>query len=454
MDYVVKTEKGKVKGILQDGIYRFHGIPYAKAPVGALRFCMPEEAEAWDGVYDAAARKPIEPQRPSDLDIPMGPVLLPQSEDCLTLSVSTPSPNEKLPVAVWLHGGANCYGGGDLEWYDGARLAKEAHVVTVNLNFRLSLFGFLCHPKVNERNLSIEDQMLALRWIQKNIGAFGGDPERVTVFGQSAGGNSIVHILSRSDSEGLFSQAVLESPSLGRGNHTQEDAFEIGRSVLANLELVPEEEKPLLEQLQEKSVEELLDAAERIDGRLLEKHQGMVFKPVMDMWHTPEQTVQAAVQEAVRRKLRIVIGLTRDEVHAFVQGRDEETLKKISEVQCQRYELPGHVFAKMAAGGGCQVWKYRFDWSAPESVFNACHCLELPFVFGNLEAWDAPMLKGASEEELDTLRATVQALWGTFFRFEIPDESIWPVYTEEGKQIKCIDNAENPIIDEPYYGEF
>lgn len=454
MKSIVKTEKGEVRGAFQDGIYRFHGIPYAKAPVGSLRFQMPEEAEPWDGVYAADCRSPIEPQRPSDLDIPMGPVLLPQNEDCLTLSVSTPSMEGALPVAVWMHGGANCYGGGDLEWYDGARLSEAGHVVVVNLNFRLGVFGFLCHPDINNRNLCIEDQMLALRWIQKNIRAFGGDPDRVTLFGQSAGANAIVHILSRPDSEGLFQQVILESPSLGRGNHTQADAFEVGRSVLANLELIPKEQKPLLEQIQEKTTEELLAAADRIDETLLRKHQGMVFKPVMDAWHTPEQTVHAAVQAAVQRNLRIVIGMTRDEVHAFVQARDEETLKQLSKVQCQRYDLPGHAFAKDTAKGGCRVWKYRFDWQAPESVFHACHCLELPFVFGNLDAWDALMLKGASEEELISLKHTIQKLWGGFFRFECPDESVWPPYTAGGRLVKCFDNMENPVMDEPYYGEF
>lgn len=449
----VRMEKGEVEGILRGGVCCFHGIPYAKPPVGPLRFCMPEEPEPWDGVYDATFRHPVEPQRPSDLDIPMGTAPFEQSEDCLTLSVSTPDTEGKLPVAVWLHGGANCYGGGDLEWYDGACLSGAENVVVVSLNFRLNLFGFLCHPEVNDKNLCIEDQLMALRWIQRNIRSFGGDPDQVTLFGQSAGGNAIIHILSRPDSRGLFRQVILESPSIGRGHHTMADAYEVGQSVLENLNLLPKEQKPLLLQLQEKTTEELLYAADRVSGELKKKHQGMVFKPVMDAWHTPEQTVKAAAEEAVKRNLRVVVGMTKNEMYAFVPGRDEETLEKIGEMQRQRYDCPGQAFARAAAAGGCRVWKYRFDWSAPESAFGACHCLELPFVFGNLAAWDAPMLKGASEEELLRLRDTMQGLWGTFFRFESPDEGEWQEYTSSGGRIKCFDNAKNPMIEEPCYGD-
>lgn len=449
----VRIEKGEVEGVRQGEAYCFHGIPYAKPPVGPLRFCMPEEPDPWDGVYGAAFRRPVEPQRPSDLDIPMGTAPFEQSEDCLTLSVSTPDTDGHFPVAVWLHGGANCYGGGDLEWYDGACLSGAENVVVVGLNFRLSVFGFLCHPDVNDRNLCIEDQLMALRWIQRNIRSFGGDPERVTLFGQSAGANAIVHLLSRPDSRGLFQQIILESPSLGRGHHTMADAYEVGRSVLENLELLPKEQRPLLEQLQEKTAEELMSAADCVSAELVKKHQGMVFKPVLDEWHTPEQTVKAAAAEAAERNLRVVIGMAKNEMYAFVLGRDEETLEKIGRMQCQRYDLPGQAFARAAAEGGCKVWKYRFEWSAPESIFGACHCLELPFVFGNLDAWNAPMLKGASEEDLLRLRKTMQGFWGTFFRFESPDEEEWQEYTLEGERIKCFDNVNDLMMDEPCYGE-
>lgn len=449
MKEIVKTEQGEVRGTIWEGILQFHGIPYAKPPVGTRRFSLPENMEPWEGVFDAGRRGAIAPQRGSDLDIPMGPVLLPRSEDCLTLSVSTPSTDGKLPVAVWFHGGANCYGGGDLEWYDGGRLAKRGHLVVVNVNFRLGPLGFFQYPGVSEHTLSVEDQMLALRWIQKNIRAFGGDPEKVTLFGQSAGANAIVHILSRPDSAGLFGQVILESPSLGRGHHLKEDAFEVGRSLVRNLGIDSKEAKAVKEKLEACSVDEILDAAERIDAELLAKHQGMVFKPVMDAWHTPEQTIEAAVISAAERRVRIIIGTTREEMLAFLAGRDDETMKKAAEIQKLRYDLPAQSFARLASRKGCHVWKYRFDWKASKSRFGACHCLELPFVFGNLEAWNAPMLDGASKEEMERLVSVMQEAWCGFFRYETPDECAWPEYTEEQCRIKCFDNKENSVVQEP-----
>ena len=161
MEPIIKLPTGRIKGCLRDGVLQFHGIPYAKPPVGELRFRLPEPPEPWEGIYDATYRRPVAPQGTSDLDLPMGPVTLPTSEDCLTLAVSTPSLEGRLPVAVWIHGGANCYCGGDLPWYDGASLARRGNLVEVNLNFRLGPLGFLCCPGVNEENLSIADQKAA-----------------------------------------------------------------------------------------------------------------------------------------------------------------------------------------------------------------------------------------------------------------------------------------------------
>ena len=448
MREIVKTESGEVKGVTRNGILQFRGIPYGKPPVGNRRFCLPEPFGPWEGVRDAKSRGPIPPQRASNLDLPMGPVLLPRNEDCLTLTVSTPSPEEKLPVAVWFHGGANCYGGGDLEWYDGAKLAEKGNIVVVNVNFRLGPFGFFQYPGINEHNLSVEDQMLALRWVRKNIGAFGGDPGKVTLFGQSAGANAIVHMLSRPDSRDLFGQMILQSPSLGRGNHLQEDAFAVGRSLVENLGISGDDREALREKLKACSVDEILDAAERIDAALLAKHQGMVFKPVMDSWHTTEETIQAAVEAAAQRKIRIVIGTTKEEMYAFLTGRDEETVEKAAQIQQTRYDLPAREFARLAAQKGCSVWKYRFDWKAEASRFGACHCLELPFVFGNLEAWDAPMLDGASREEMEKLMSVMQKAWCGFFRYEIPEEAEWPEYDGASRRMKCFDNDKNPVIEE------
>ncbi len=448
MEQLVSTQYGPVRGVEADGVFQFHGIPYAAPPVGERRFRMPVPPQPWTQARDAVDRAPIPPQGPSDLDKPMGPVAQAQSEDCLTLAVSTPSLTERLPVAVWLHGGANCYNGGDLPWYDGGALARAAHVVVVNLDYRLGPLGFLHAPGLNKANLSIEDGMCALRWVRDNIAAFGGDPEWVTLFGQSAGGNAIAHILARPDSEGLFGQIVLQSASLGRGNHTLADANEVGRAVLEQLGADPDHLEGLAGRVAAFPAEEILAAADRVPEELRRRHKGMIFKPVMDAWHTPEQTAAAAAGEAIRRGIRVMTGFVRDEMDAFVPRRNGVQDPAVLAEQENRYEKPGRAFARAAAEGGCTVYKYRFDWSAPDSIYGACHCLELPFLFGNLDAWDAPMLQGAGREEMERLTATLQRLWGAFFRWEDLPEEEWPRYTATAPQVKHFDNRENPVCPE------
>lgn len=450
MNTCVETTYGPVLGYTEEGIIKFHAIPYAKAPVDDLRFCPPEPPETWTDVLDASKRGAVPPQYPSDLDRPMGPVTLPFSEDCLTVAVSTPSVRGARPVAVWFHGGANCYCGGDLPWYDGASLAASEDIVVVNVGFRLGVLGFLCVEDVIPEPVSILDQIMALSWVQANIRRFGGDPGRVTVFGQSAGANAIAHILSREDTDGLFQQIVLESPSLGRGNHLQADAYEVGRAVLSNLGIQTAGEEAL-RSLQSCSVGELLRAADEIPGELKARHQGMYFKPVMDAWHTPEQTARRAAEMAVRRKIRVMIGFTRDELWAFVEERDPDTLDALRRGQTLRYDAPGQCFARSAAEGGCEVWKYAFDWAAPDSVYGSCHCLELPFVFGNLDAWDAPFLKGAEAGEMKKLKTVMQNDFGTFFRGETLSDGEWPRYLPETWLVKHFDNASNPVQQDPVY---
>ena len=448
MNTEVHCPAGSFSGTVEGGVCSFHGIPYAKAPVGALRFRKPVPADVQAVPLDCTGRGKICPQFASDLDIPMGPTVGEQGEDCLNLAVSSPSLSGKAPVAVWFHGGANCYGGGDVPWYDGASLARSQRIVVVDISFRLGPFGFLMYPGLNTDNLAIEDQILALRWIRENIASFGGDPDRVTLFGQSAGGNAIAHILSRDDTEGLFSQVILESPSFGRGNHLMRDAFEVGAEVLRNLGIDPEKPEEIRGMLERKSADEILKAADAVSGEIRAKHQGMIFKPVMDAWHTPKQTAERTAEMAAKRGVRAAIGFMDNETHGFVLERDPETLKKLAEGQVARYEKPGQYFALRAAERGVPVYKYRFTWRPEDSIFNCCHCLELPFLFGNREAWTAPMLGSTSARTFGILKETFQSLWGTLFRFEEPDETVWPRYTCADRLTKIIDNEEDPAVRE------
>ena len=188
---IVTTQYGKVKGTTENGVHKWKGIPYAKPPVGQWRFKAPEPPEVWEDVLDATAYGPICPQ-PSDL-LSLSYTELPrQSEDCLYVNVFAPdTPSQNLPVMVWIHGGAFYLGAGSEPLYDGSKLAAQGEVIVVTLNYRLGPFGFLHLSSFDEAysdNLGLLDQAAALKWVRENISAFGGDPDNVTVFGESAGG--------------------------------------------------------------------------------------------------------------------------------------------------------------------------------------------------------------------------------------------------------------------------
>jgi para-nitrobenzyl esterase len=208
---IVLTHDGAVSGAVVSGGYVFRGLPYAAAPTGALRWRPPQRPARWRGIRDATQYAPSCPQKPS-LFQPSGP----QSEDCLFLNVSTPTfrRDASRPVIVWIHGGGFTQDGA-LN-YDGTKLATNG-IVVVTINYRLGVFGFLAHPALASRpggpagNYGLMDQQAALRWVRRNIARFGGDPNNVTIAGQSAGGVSVLAQLVSPDGRGLFQRAIVES---------------------------------------------------------------------------------------------------------------------------------------------------------------------------------------------------------------------------------------------------
>jgi para-nitrobenzyl esterase len=222
----VTIDSGALSGASTEGIDVYKGIPYAAPPVGPLRWMPPAPPAAWSGPRDATAFGAIcpQPQRP-DAVIASGAGLK-QSEDCLTLNVWTPPGAHHAPVMVWIHGGAHRFGSGAGPIYDGTRFAKDG-VVLVTLNYRLGLLGFFAHPALTKEaganaplgNYGLMDQQAALKWVQRNIAAFGGDPANVTVFGESAGGVDVLYHLTAPSSRGLFAKAIVESGGgWGRGD--------------------------------------------------------------------------------------------------------------------------------------------------------------------------------------------------------------------------------------------
>ena len=212
----VKITRGELRGVVKDGIASYKGIPFAAPPVGELRWRAPQPVKPWDGVRPADSFAPG-PMQPALVAVLMGgPANL--SEDCLYLNVWTPAKTaeEKLPVMVWIYGGGFISGMTSIPVFDGTRLAQKG-VVLVSIAYRVGPFGFLAHPELSRESgkgsgcYGIQDQVAGLLWVKDNIAQFGGDPSRVTIFGQSAGGESVSMLTTVPAAHGLFQRAISES---------------------------------------------------------------------------------------------------------------------------------------------------------------------------------------------------------------------------------------------------
>jgi len=220
---VVQIDSGRISGTTQSGVSSYKGIPYAAPPVGNLRWRPPQPVPAWTGTRPADKVGPLCMQIINTADNGVGPP--PDSEDCLNLDVYTPAKaataakagKAKLPVMFWIHGGGYVNGSGTANLYNGTELARQG-VVLVSINYRLGRFGFFAHPALTREspdgplgNYAFMDQIAALQWVERNIAVFGGDPGNVTIFGESAGGGSVINLMISPAAQGLFQKAISES---------------------------------------------------------------------------------------------------------------------------------------------------------------------------------------------------------------------------------------------------
>lgn len=380
----------------------------------------------------------------------MGKFTRDMSEDCLTLSISTPTLSRaRLPVVVWIHGGANVTGAGSLDWYNGAELSVRGNVVVVNLNFRLGVFGYLYYPKVTEKNLMIKDILCALKWVQKHIGNFGGDPDSVTVMGQSAGGNSIVYLLTMPEARTLFHKVILESASIGRATLCEAEAADIAKKIFEILGIQQEAPNEIRTSLLSKTPDQLLDAVQYyLSNEATPEQRGMLFKPVDDTFCNVDRLIEAAVAGCTEQGISVLIGTNANEMLAFNQDHAPEKLKADREKLDRLFVAPSFRLADGVSMGGGAVWAYYFSWSAPGSAFGSCHCIELPFVFGNYEAWkNAPMLCGIDFSEFQQLHLEIQTAWLAFIAGQPLDARLdWPKYSAASPLVKEFDGKGNAVF--------
>jgi para-nitrobenzyl esterase len=485
---VVSVAQGRLRGVRRDDLWSFSGIPYGRAPVGALRWRPPLDAEGWDEVRDASTFGPIAPQSASvpGITSPADPgASEPHSEDCLSLNVWTPelpasptsAPGTGRPVMVFIHGGGFTSGSGSVFLYRGGDLVRNGDAVVVTINYRLGALGFLGHRDLADPdglvgNWGIQDQLAALRWVRDNIAAFGGDPGTVTVFGESAGGFSVATLLGMPAATGLFRRAIVQSG--GAHVHALAEAERSAERLAAALGIA----SCTRESLERVPAAELVAATEEMGKR--RPDPGMIplpFLPVVDGVLLPDHPL-AAVAKGAAAGIDLLIGTNRDELTLF--GLGNPALMAFDEDGVTRWvanavpDMPGtevidaYRSARQARGEsieptaiwvavgtdivfrwpslqlaaahvarGSNAFVYLFDWESPAfgGILGSCHALELPFVFGAVSVPAVQVFSGGGPA-VETLSAQMQRAWLAFAAAGDPSHDAigaWPAWDPTGR---------------------
>ena len=460
------TPVGAVQGTWDGDVASFRGIPYAEAPVGELRWRAPVPKAAWDGTRDATAfgDSCFQPQsQPVPGNIYHDDVGT-MSEDCLSLNVWTPAEARDAPVFVWIHGGSLLTGSSSLGMYDGARLAREG-VVVVTINYRLGALGFLAHPELSAEtdenvsgNYGFLDQIEALRWVERNIGAFGGDPDNVTIAGESAGGLSAMYLMTSPLARGLFDKAVMQSaymisaPSLREDRHGHPAAEPHGRELQAALGAAG------IAEMRAIAPRTITDRAAATGYRTYPTVDGHVVpRQVVESFDRGEQAaipILAGFNAGETRSLRVLLpkapasAADYERAIGAAYGADASRFLDIypsasmdeSMLGVVRDALYGWTAQRLGTGQqaiGEPAYLYLFDHSYPaadEANLHAFHAAELPFMFGTI--WDtaASWPQIPREPEQRALSDAMVAYWASFARTGrpvAPNGPDWPAFGQD-----------------------
>lgn len=465
---VVDAPCGKLEGARRGAVCAFKGIPFATA----RRWQDPLPVAAWTGVRPARQFADMAPQNPTPLQGLIGTAGGTQGEDCLNLNVWTPGCDDnRRPVMVWIHGGAFTTGAGSLGLYHGQHLAQSGDVVVVTINYRLGSLGFLRLADLTGGRIGatggegIADQIAALRWVKDNIQSFGGDPGNVTIFGESAGGMSVVTLMASPQARGLFHKAICQSGG-GHFTHTREHASRIAEVFIRHTGLgvndLPGAPVDVLLKAQ-------LDLLNEVDNQHDPHKLGtMAFQPVVD-----GKTLSAVPIDAIRsgtaRDIPLIAGTTQEEWKLWtaldpkIQAMDEARLQRWAErmfgedgsrlIEACAAKTPYERYVEMqtlrafreptarlldAQSRHAPGYAYRFDWRSPAvgGAFGSCHAIELGFVFGSysLKGPDNFFGKGETADAIN--RAMMQA-WTSFARTGVPaiNGVAWPRHEVDGGQL-------------------
>lgn len=480
---IVKTNAGYISGTNVSGIWAYLGIPYAAPPTGDLRWRPPQPAKPWEGTYKADKFGPSCPQAVSK---DFGPEWYPgnMSEDCLYLNVWTPATNstEKLPVMAFIYGGAYMRGSSALPLYNGTALAKKG-VVVVTFNYRVGVLGYMAHPQLSKEsphnssgNYALLDQQAALRWVQSNIAAFGGDPSRVTIFGESAGAANIVSQLAIPQSRGLYNQAIVESGGVWTngpaiiGYRTKEEAEEYGMKFAESL---GHSGPDAIQQMRKVSAFDLVNETPYVWDSTFRGFHDVAFKTTIDGWLIPEAP-QEIFRQGRQNPVPLIIGsnadegtllaananMTVDDYEQFLHDSFKESAIYVlakypartkEEVQHQMeriatdfdFALASKFIAGSMSGLNQSTYLYKFTYVLPGQPNGAYHTSELYFIF-RPSYWKAdPTSIVVSDYMMN--------MWIRFAKTGNPNGGInvtWPEYSSEKDQY--LDIGVNPVVKSGY----
>ncbi len=462
----LETPAGVLKGRAQGDLLVFKGIPYAAPPVGAARWTPPKPAPRWEGVREATAFGPPCWQPKSRGGTIYSSPLPPMSEDCLSLNVWAPKGAKKLPVFVWIHGGALTNGASAETMYDGAKLSGRGLVV-VSINYRLGVLGWLAHPQLSAEssrgvsgNYGLLDQIEALRWVKRNISAFGGDPDNVTIAGESAGGLSVMYLMAAPDAHGLFHKAIAESaymittPELKRKAFGMPAAEDVGTYLTAKLKATD------IAGLRAMDAEALTDAAGpagffpfgAVDGKVLPGQLVDVFDkgeqahvPMLAGFNSGEirsLTIllppAPASQADYERAIRTGYG---DLADAFLKLYPSSNIKEsmLATTRDGMYGWTAQRLVAKQAGLGLPSYLYVFDHGYPRADvagLHGFHAAEIPYVFGTMDRTPALWPKAPESAAETALTQAMGDYWASFARTGTPTAkgaSPWPRYGSQGE---------------------
>ncbi|KLO36250.1 carboxylesterase [Mycobacterium nebraskense] len=495
-DRVVETSFGPVRGADDGRISTWKGVRYAAPPVGDLRFRVPQPPERWTEVADAttfgpACLQPVFPNMPLDLGAPQG-------DDCLRLNIwasSDTEPGDSKPAMVWLHGGAYVLGSGSQVLYDGRRLVGGGDVIVVTVNYRLGALGFVDLSSLDtgrrrfDSNIGLHDVLAALRWVRDNIVAFGGDPGRVTLFGESAGAGIITTLLAVPAAEGLFSAAIAQS-SPATSVYDRDRGRRVASSLLDKLGIAESDAQRLL------GVPDaaILSASQQVFDEVPVRNPGtLAFVPIVDGDLLHDYPVKLA-QEGRSHPVPLIIGTNKHEAalfrlmrsplmpitphaitsmfsqiaaeqpdlqlptpeeigSAYTYSRWRRKARSMSIATDVGFRMPS-VWLAEGHSAVAPVYLYRFDYSTPllkVLLVRAAHATELPYVWGNLGAPKDPTLKLGGSKTAKAVSKRMRTRWVNFAARSTPagpdGEPDWRPYREADRACLIIDKRDTVAHD-------